>query len=959
MSNPVSALQIAVLGPVAIAEGDTLAPVRGQQGRVLCLLVAAFPHPVPTDRLVDALWGDDPPETATSGLSVVLHRLRTRLGGTDRVVHHHDGYRLDVPPSCIDACRFIDLVDRVDALAAGRFDEACELLTAALELWRGGAFEPFADTPALQVDVSAWSERRLAAEDLLLDRLVRHGARFEDAAALAQALVAAAPYRERRWVGLARSLYQSGRQTEALRATSEAARLLRSEVGVEPGEELRALEAEILAQAELPAQDDVVAPDGDTVGTAELVEVRSSRRAPVGVQTTFVGRDDAVETVAELLQAHRLVTVVGSGGAGKTRLATQMVRSTTNRALWIDLSATAPDAIAQAIASELGIAGRVRDQSDQLARALGSEPTLVVLDNCEHAAVSAAETAGLVLDAAPDSQVLATSRIALDHVSETVFAIPPLDVEASCRLLLDRAFGPGTSPQVDPQQVRALVERLDRNPLLIEMVAEPVRALSVEGVNDQLERVLGEADRQTGPARQGSLEATIDWSLQLMSPATRECFDVLGVMRGAFTASEVANLLNLDEHVVAQHLQVLCRHGLLTATERTSPLRFRQPEAVSIEARRRLDASGSGEPIRATHTDGYLALVAHHGAGLWTADEPAAVGAISLATDQLSAVHERLVAAGDAERAARLAITMWDHAFLRLDLPRFAWAGDVLKIDGVADLDIYPDVLATAAMAAWAQSDFFTATRLADEAIATAPNDEPPLEALRAHFNVASFQQPITGPIDAFNDLITHTIARGAPHARCDLEVLLSVGLLQIDETDGAADAAQRALATAEQLSNPSCLAWATYGMGWTETYDDPAAAARRFVDAGRLARSVQNRFVETMARGALATCMRRQGRLVQARVMLADVIGRWDLLQTTPQLIRSCREAALLLADFGEIDKARSVLARIELAELGHPLAPPDQLLFDDLMDRVGPADEPLDVDDRALGQRVLELLA
>ena len=650
--------------------------------------------------------------------------------------------------------------------------------------------------------------------------------------------------------------------------------------------------------------------------------------------------------------------MLAGAGAGKTRLAARLARSYPRRVVWVDLATLGPDDVLLALAHELGVSANSEDRHDRVAKELATEPTLVVLDNCEHLAPEAIGLARVVLESAPTTSCLTTSRVALGDPNENCYVLPSLTVEDGSRLLLDRAFG-RLEVVIDRDEVRTLVSRLDANPLLIELVAEPVRALSVEAVNEQLERVLGQSGLPTSDRRHTSLAAAIDWSVHLLDPAVQELFATLGVMRGAFGAAEVAAISQGAGGDVEQHLETLCRHGLLATERRTGQTFFRQPEAVGIEARRRLAEKGGDEPLSRRHADTFLALAQEATGLLWSADEPKAVEKLAAASGQLAAVHERLLATGDAERAASFAIRMWDYSFLRLETAQFGWASDVLQVDGVESSENYPDLLGTAAMAAWAQNDFSESLRLADAAAAATTPETMPLQALRARFNVASFREPDRGPIEPFNDLIMATIERGEPHLRCDLEVLLALGLFQIGEVDGADQSAARALATAERTMNPSCLAWASYGHGWTLLYRDPSAASRLFLAAARQARTVGNRFVEAMARGGLATSARRQGRPNQARALLIESIENWDRLQSTPQLIRSCREAVLLLNDMGDADAAQRAATVLELVDLGHPMAPEDQHRLDALVGELGYLDEPMLAHDESFVDEILRLLA
>lgn len=949
---------IIVLGPVSLRSGQSTTVVRGQQGKVLALLVAEYPRVVSVDKLVRSLWSDSPPSSARTGLGVVLHRVRERLGGTDVIVNEHDGYRLQVVAERIDRVHFQTGFDSARAaFEASDFERARDLVADALELWHGDAYQPFDDDEAIRASASELHEQRCGAEDLMFESLLATG-RTDEAANWAQRLVSATPYREARWYALALSLYHCQRQAEALRSITEASRVLRTDIGVELGPELRQLERDILQHAVPELTVDSQTESDPDFETSEIVDVHASTSRIGDPETSYIDRDREIEAVVSRLESSRFVTVLGAAGAGKTRLVARLVRSLQRRVVWVDLAPLDAVDVLPALANELGISANADDRPARIAKALASEPTVVVLDNCEHVVATASEAARVITASAPTSQVLATSRIALGDATENCFVLPNLSVEDGARLLLDRAFG-DTTAHVDGEQLGLLVKRLEANPLLLELVAEPVRTLSVEAVNDQLARVLGQSGLTRDDHRHTSLTAAIEWSVTLLDPEEQELYAALGVMRGSFRTSDVSEVVGRQAARVESQLETLCRHGLLAADARSGDVLYRQPEAAAIDARRRLDLGGSGMSIVERHTATFTRLVDELCPQLWTADEPHAVEKLGHARGQLAATQERLIERGDVERAASFAIAMWDYSFLRLDVAQFDWTAEVLKLQGVQEISAYPDLLGTAAMAAWAQNDFYRSLRFADEAIAATGSDEAPLQALRARFNVASFREPGLGAMEPFGELISATIGRGAPHLRCDLEVLLALGMLHIDDAAGASESARRAMATAEQIMSPSCLAWASYGLGSTLLDTDPSAAARYFLAAARQARTVGNRFVESMARGGLATSARRRGRSEQARVLLIEAIENWDRLESTPQLIRSCREAVLLLADIGETVRAQKGLTLLELVDLGHPLPPLDQARFDSLVSEIGYLDEPdLIGGDRSVVGEILMLL-
>lgn len=955
---------VRVLGPVSVERNGVASPVPGQQGEVLALLVVARPNAVRIDSIIDALWGDNPTKSARTGLGVVMHRLRTRLDGCGEIVKVHSGYSLDIEPERLDVELFEQhLANARDAGDDGDHARACELLTSALAEWRGDPFQPFDAHESVQVAGAALEELRRDAEDQLLDSLLLSN-RADDAASWASRLVDGAPYRERRWHGLALALYRTGRQTESLRVLTRATKTLREDIGVEPGPELRQLELDILEQSDRlqldPVSADAPAETVEPIGTTESVPA-IARSVRVGdPDTSFIGRDRESVRLTELLATRRLVSVIGGAGAGKTRLAARFVRSITGqRVIWIDLAVLGEGRILDTLASELGVSASIDRQIDGVTRELRRESTLLVLDNCEHLVDDVALLADTILSADDTTQILATSRTPLGSEHETRLPVPPLDPDDAARLLVERAYGGVAPADLQHDALASLVDRLGASPLLIELIAEPIRSTSIETVSAQLADVMATVSSSGADPRHESLTSAIGWSVDLLEARDRELHAALSIMDGGFLAHDVAVVLDRDVDDVRRGLTTLCSHGLLTTDGASDPPRYRQAEAIAIHANSMLEHGGAARRTRTRHADTFADVARRVTPTLWTADEPLAVERLSQIRQQLESTFAALVQRGDADRAAELAVSMWDYSFLRLDIAQFVWFNDLIAMPGIAGVDNYPDVLGSAAMAAWARNDFIESTRLSDLALHDLRGERPPLQALRARFNVASFQEPDRGPMEAFAALINATIEFGPPHLRSDLQVLLTLGLSQIGEASGAADAARRGVDIAEKTANPSCLAWATYGLGWSRLDEDPLDASRSFVAAARLARSVNNRFVESMAKGALVTSALRRGRTNQARDLLIEVISMWSRLETTPQLIRACREAVMVLAEQGDLRRARIALAHVELLDLGHPLAPPDQQRFDQLAAELGEPDEPVGFDpSETLAESIIDLL-
>ncbi|MFF0275088.1 BTAD domain-containing putative transcriptional regulator [Streptomyces sp. NPDC004330] len=540
-------MRFAVLGETAVRTEDGT-PVRVPELKVRALLAALLVdagRPVAAFRLVDDLWGDEPPGNPLRALQAKVSQLRRALeeaepGGRDLVVTRAPGYLLDLPEGALDAHEFNRLATR----ARGTADPGARvaLLGGALDLWRGPAFAGFAGEPFARAAADRLEEERLVVREALAEARLEIGEHAVLAGELAE-LVALHPLRERLRAVQLRALYRAGRQSEALAGYEELRTLLAEELGLDPSPELTALHAAMLRQdASLSAP--APAPAPAATGGA----VRGNLYAPL---TGIVGRDAAVADVRRLLTERRLVTLTGPGGVGKTRLAVEAagrLREEFADGVWLVEFAGARGDLAEVVAAALelrddGVWGlrpegeRALTPAERLADVLRGRRTLLVLDNCEHVVDEAASLAELLLRTAPGLVVLTTSQEPLALAGETLWAVEPLDGDGAVELFTARAAAsaPGfASAAPDPatrEAVRAVCRRLDGIPLALELAATRVRALGVRGLLARLDdrfRLL-DAGLRGAPARQQTLRAVIDWSWELLGARERTVLRRLAV----------------------------------------------------------------------------------------------------------------------------------------------------------------------------------------------------------------------------------------------------------------------------------------------------------------------------------------------------------------------------------------------------------------------------------------------
>jgi DNA-binding SARP family transcriptional activator len=322
-------LRFAVLGLIEVHHGDRPVDIGGRfPRRLLAMLLAAEGRPVSADRLAAAIWGEQPPGNPAGALQVYVSRLRRALPGVS-VRRVDAGYQLASTTTDTDIGTFTTRIAEARTLvAAGHPGAASDAFEAALQLWRG---EPFADVPdddELNALRAALREQFATAQEDNVAAVLAAG-RHDDAVAMSEALTLAAPYRERRSCLLAHALYLSGRQADALAAIRRTRALLADDLGIAPSPQLRDIETQILRQdPALLAGGTAGADHGQTTSLAGARRPAGPRPTthPAGQRlSSFVGRDADLTLIDQLVTAHRLVTVVGPAGAGKTRLATEYV----------------------------------------------------------------------------------------------------------------------------------------------------------------------------------------------------------------------------------------------------------------------------------------------------------------------------------------------------------------------------------------------------------------------------------------------------------------------------------------------------------------------------------------------------------------------------------------------------------------------------------------------------------
>jgi predicted ATPase/DNA-binding SARP family transcriptional activator len=673
-------VEFRILGPLEVVDERPLAVGPPKQRALLAVLLRAR-GTVARDRLIASLWGDEPPKRAQGSLQVYVHGLRQALGA-DRIETSGTAYRLRIDATDrVDADELARLVRRArTALDRARADEAAADLESALALWRGAALADIAEVGELGAFADELEELRFEALELRNDAwldLGRHKLVLRDI----ERLVAAQPYREQLRIHHITALYRDGRQAEALAAYRALRETWSDELGIEPTPALRELERAVLRH-DGSLDDPAVAPP------------QQSLRLPAP-PTPLVGRRLEIASIAALLRSEtRLVTLVGPGGTGKTRLALAVAEELgpelRDGAVFVDLSAVADQRLlVPAIAQALGLS-----EDADLGKELATRGHLLVLDNFEQIVEGAKEVAAL-LAAARSLRVLATSRTPLRLAAEHEYPVQPLPVprvdatagelaqNEAVQLFVARAAAAGRALEPDAG-VAALCRRLDGLPLALELAAARTKLLSPAEILVHIDRdpALLASQARDVPARHATLAATIHWSLGLLDERERRAFARLGVFAGGCTLDGAAQI-GIDPGSLGSIVDM----SLLQRRDGNGRPRFAMLETVRPFALELLEATG-GDGVRRRHAES-LAELAEKLQG-----EDTAAG-----LDELEAELENIraalawAAASDVDLALRLMLatrTFWE---VRGHLRESArWLDDILSVAG----DMRPELRAPA-----------------------------------------------------------------------------------------------------------------------------------------------------------------------------------------------------------------------------------------------------------------------
>ncbi|MER6943750.1 BTAD domain-containing putative transcriptional regulator [Nonomuraea sp. NPDC000554] len=697
-------LRVTLLGAFEASRGDATMPVPGVRLQALVVRLAlAGGRAVEQGVLVDAIWAEALPAGPAHALQALVSRLRRALGSAGDVTQLAGGYRLAVDAADVDALRFEQLAAAGrDRLRAGDPNAAAALLGEAVALWGD---HPGAE-PAVVATVAPAAATRLAHASVEAVADLAHAelslGRADAAAARLTALLTEYPVHERAAALLMDALAAQGRQAEALALYERFRESLADDLGADPGAALRERHLRLL-RAERPAPAARTRP--------------GNLPAPL---TSFIGRDDDLARIDTLLAAGRLVTVLGPGGAGKTRLAVEAARHHRHEyrdgAWLIDLaSVTEPAKVGAALLAAIGLRGsalfevsaKLRGEPvsepvselDVLADELDGRESLLVVDNCEHLVDAVAHLIAALLPRCAGLRVLATSREPLAVDGEALVPLGPLplpepdaDVErarrtASVRLFTERAAAVRPGFDVDEHnlaEVLRIVRSLDGMPLALELAAARLRTLSLAdlaaGLSDRF-RLLTTGSRTASP-RHRTLRAVIAWSWDLLGADARTVAERISVLPGGVTpasATAVCAGSAVPAGEIPELLADLVDRSLLQLAPDTG--RYRMLETIREYGLESLAEQGILTGVRDLAAGYFAELVARHDSLLRGPAQLDALHVLRAEYDNVLAALRHLCDTGDAAGAIGLAVNLtWYWQMLGRHPDAAYWLGEAVAL---------------------------------------------------------------------------------------------------------------------------------------------------------------------------------------------------------------------------------------------------------------------------------------
>lgn len=574
---------VKLLGPVAVQDesGATLDIGGPKQRTVLAVLAANVGESVSTDLIAEALWGDRIPDRAARSISTYVSNLRRVMG--DVIDSDARRYTLNLPRGSVDAAQFLDAI-RGPSVAGDRV----AVFRDALRSFHGMPIDGIESHGVLRDFTTQLIEARLAAEKVVVAHDLDHDA--SGSISKLDSLVVQHPLDENLRGLHMRALYRAGRQADALESYSEHRDNLRDELGLDPSEELQDLELSILRHEV----------DG-APGEQDLRRLVHANPAPMRY-SSFVGREREAGDVLQRLSTHRLVSIVGPGGIGKSSLAAEVADNLSNvgTVAWASLEGVAAEEVALAVARAVGLEpSGSADPTEAVVRYVVSRPHVIVLDGCEAHIIEASRVCDELLRMS-DLHIVATSREPLGLNGESTIRLDPLELDEAVRVFVDRAELADTLDDETLAVVHHACAAVDGMPLAIELAASRARTVPLDRLAQRMSDQIPLLRRSRSfDERHGSLLAALDWSFELLEPSQQSTLLALSVFRSPFTMAEALSVS--EEQSAEDDLSRLVEVSLVQPSDASGAFRLLEP--VRQYAAHRSDREGVTPDIRRRHVD--------------------------------------------------------------------------------------------------------------------------------------------------------------------------------------------------------------------------------------------------------------------------------------------------------------------------------------------------------------------
>lgn len=773
-----------------------------------------------------------------------MSRLRRSLG-PEVIETRAPGYRLGDDLE-IDSVTFLTRAADLPNDPQLRLNEIEE----ALALWSGPPFEDFD-----HVDFAA---RRLLETryDLEEERaaLLAASGRTSQAIEVLERVIAAEPLRESASISLSRVLANAGRQAEALR-TLDRYRSRISEIGLEPGPMFREAED----QAFVPP---TIAPPRPALPRSE---------------TVFVGRSDELAEVRRLLSSNRLVTITGPGGMGKTRLAIEAVRDWEDEeVVFVRLDGLMEEGdVAPTVLHALG--GETRgDPIESIVTRLARTPALVILDNAEHV-IDTTATLVAELHRSTDARLLVTSREPLNTVGENVVTIDHLDAASAIALFRSRALLVNPGFEAPASTLDMICEELDYMPLAIEMAASRANALSSDEMLTRLSRQFGLLDKPVRGAakRHRSLDALVEWSYDLLSEDGRRVFERLAVLIGSFdidTAIAIAGFGDVKPDAVAGIVADLVDRSLLN---RSITGGFRMLRVLKSFALQRLEESSDAVEARTNHARRFANLATAIGDGLSTPDETDWVELANATVEDMGVALVWSIDNADLDMGQEILEGLFDWLYHRQPPAILRWGDLVLPYADAHDVRAVAS--AWSSLAALKSGAVERAREIAEAG--TTVDGSASRFAWFMTGEVAMYQNRLESSLEAFRKQLVRAGSLDDRIGVIDAMAGETLALSFQGVFDRAEDIAIELERLSADLGAPTYRAYARYALGEAVIDRDQRRSAELLDDAAEIAASVNNFYIQAIARSTLGSVLARVGDYEAARDTLERAMGLWEAL--------------------------------------------------------------------------------